>query len=317
DHDPALPAGRRPLPGRATGGPRPRAGAQAGGGPSAVRRPARRPSRRRDGLRQADAAHPGVLRGGHRRARRPPAARGRQAGGHRHARVRRGHRPRAEPAGRRHRVADLRPGPHRGDGGGRRRGRHPGRQRADRRLPPLPAPRRPADGPRAPGGARRTDAGLPGRRRLQHGALLPARRRDRRHARPGLRPRRLPARPGRAVPGAGGRRRHRRVGVGRAGPRRGGHRCRRGGDRHLGLDGQGGRGRGARGAVPPVRRRPRPPRARRPRRPGPALPAGLPRQGDRRGGHRRTPQRRLGRGGEPAARAEGAAVLAARPRGVV
>ena len=49
------------------------------------------------------------------------------------------------------------------------------------------------------------------------------------------------------------------------------------------------------------------------RRPGgrPALPPGLPRPGDRGRGHRRPPLRRLGRGGEPAARAEGAADLAA------
>ena len=61
-------------------------------------------------------------------------------------RVGRRHRPGARPAGRGHRLADVRPGPARGDGRARRRA---GGQRADRRLPPLPDPRRPADHPRA------------------------------------------------------------------------------------------------------------------------------------------------------------------------
>ena len=83
----------------------------------------------------------------------------------------------------------------RGDGRVRRRA---GRQRAHRRLPPLPAAGRPADA------AASTAASLAGqtrrvrrRRRLQHGQLVGARRRDRRHARPDRRARRLPARRGR------------------------------------------------------------------------------------------------------------------------
>src|SRR5699024_10874790 len=49
------------------------------------------------------------------------------------------------------------------------------------------------------------------------------------------------------------------------------------------------------------------------RRSVPALPARLPRQGGRRRGHRRPRLRGLGRGGEPPARPEGPADLAARP----
>jgi ornithine carbamoyltransferase len=55
-------------------------------------------------------------------------------------------------------------------------------------------------------------------------------------------------------------------------------------------------------AVRADRRAPRPRQAGRDRH---ALPAGLPGQGDRRRGHRRPPERRLGRGGEPPARPEG------------
>ena len=44
---------------------------------------------------------------------------------------------------------------------------------------------------------------------------------------------------------------------------------------------------------------------RRPRLHRPALPAGPPRRGDQRRGHRRSPLRGLRRGGEPTARAEG------------
>ena len=64
----------------------------------------------------------------------------------------------------------------------------PGGQRAHRRVPPLSGPRRPADRPRAPRLAGRAHADLPGRRRQQHVPLLPARRGDRRDARPGGRP---------------------------------------------------------------------------------------------------------------------------------
>ena len=67
------------------------------------------------------------------------------------------------------------------DGRLRRRAR---RQRADRRLPPLPAAGRPADRPGAPRRAGRCPGGVRRRRRLQHGQLLGARGRHRRHARP-------------------------------------------------------------------------------------------------------------------------------------
>ena len=59
---------------------------------------------------------------------------------------------------------------------------------------------------RAPRPAGRPDPHLPRRRRQQHGALLPARRRDRRDARAGRRAGRLPARPGDAVAGRRDRR---------------------------------------------------------------------------------------------------------------
>ena len=65
----------------------------------------------------------------------------------------------------------------RGDGGGQPGA---GRQRAHRPVPPVPDPRRPADRPRAQEAARRADPRLPRRRRQQHGALVPARRRCRR-----------------------------------------------------------------------------------------------------------------------------------------
>ena len=61
--------------------------------------------------------------------------------------------------------------------------RRAGRQRPHRRLPPVPDPRRPAHRARGQGQHRRADPRLRRRRRQQHGALLPARRRPRRHAR--------------------------------------------------------------------------------------------------------------------------------------
>ncbi len=70
-----------------------------------------------------------------------------------------------------------------------------GDQRADRRVPPLPGARRPADHPGAQGQARRSDPDLPRRRRQQHGALADGRRRERRYGGAGLVPARLrPAR---------------------------------------------------------------------------------------------------------------------------
>ena len=255
--------------------------AQAG----AVRRQAAgRPADGRDHLRQADPAHPGVVRGRHRRARRPPDAGRRRARRDRRARVGRRTSPGCS-AGRRRPIVwrtfaqrDLER-----DGRVRRR---PGRQRAHRRLPPLPAARRPADRARAPGRAGRADRRLRRRRRLQHGQLLAARRRHRRDARPGQRARRLRARRRRWSPG------RRPIAAATGGsaalvrdPRRGGRRRRRRGHRHLGVDGQGGRGGGS--GWPPSR-----PysvtaellAAGRARRDRAALPARLPRQGDRRRG---------------------------------
>ncbi len=113
----------------------------------------------------------------------------------------------------------------------------------------------------------------------------------------------------RGGPGAEHRRRHRRLGgpdARRARGRRGARRARHG---HVGVDGpRGGRG-GPHGAVRAVRGRRGAARPGRPGRGGAALPAGLPGQGDHRGCHRRTTQHRVGRGGEPPARAEGPADL--------
>ena len=130
---------------------------------------------------------------------------------HRRARVGRRRRPGARPAGldrssgaptRQDRIDEM--------ADARRR---PGRQRAHRRLPPLPAARRPAHRPRAQGRARRAHRRLRRRRRLQHGQLLAARRRHRRDARRGQRARGLPARRRRwSSEAAADRRRHRRLG---------------------------------------------------------------------------------------------------------
>ena len=83
-----------------------------------------------------------------RRARRLSAGdrRGQQPA--RPRRADRGHDPGARPADRRDRVADLRAGPHRGHGLGQPGA---GGQRADRRVPPVPDPGRPADRHRAQG----------------------------------------------------------------------------------------------------------------------------------------------------------------------
>ena len=62
------------------------------------------------------------------------------------------------------------------------------------------------------GGTTGPDAGLPRRRRQQHGPLLPARRRDRRHARAGRRPGRVRPAPRDRRPGRGDRRGDRRLG---------------------------------------------------------------------------------------------------------
>ena len=129
----------------------------------------------------------------------------------------------------------------RGDGGVRRR---PGRQRAHRRVPPLPAAGRPAHDPRAQG-----RAGRP--RPSPSSATAPAT-----WATPGCSPGRppgmhvriaapegLPARAAVRRPRRGDRRGDRRLGRGDGRPTAGRHRGRRRRHRHLGLDGQGGGGR--------------------------------------------------------------------------
>ena len=109
------------------------------------------PQRRAD-LREALDAHARVLRGRHRRARRP---RGRAALRRDAALARRGaarHRARALPARRRRRPAHRR----RRDPRGARRAQHgAGHQHAERAPPPLPGARRPADAARGVRRARR------------------------------------------------------------------------------------------------------------------------------------------------------------------
>ena len=132
---------------------------------------------------------------------------------------------------------------HRGDGRARRRA---GRQRADRRVPPLPAARRPADHRGAQGHARRPHRRVPRRRRLATcrtpscSPAPPPACTCGSAARTGSRPTPRSS-PGRSeIAGDDGR-----LGGLRRRPRRGGHRRRRRGHRHLGVDGQGGRGRRA------------------------------------------------------------------------
>ena len=76
-----------------------------------------RPARGRGAVRQAVAAHQGVVRGRHRRARRLPAGHRRAGHARRPGRVDPGHDQGAGQPGRRDRVAHLRAGPDRGDGG--------------------------------------------------------------------------------------------------------------------------------------------------------------------------------------------------------
>ena len=106
------------------------------------------------------------------------------------------------------------------------------------------------------GGAGRADADLPRRRREQHGALLPARRRHRGHARAGrlARPATSPTRRSwrarsEIAAATGGSAAHVRDPHGR------GRRRRRARHRHLGVDGAGGRGRRPARAVRAVRGR--------------------------------------------------------------
>ena len=180
-------------------------------------------------------------------------------------------------------------------------------------VPPLPGPGRPADRPRAQGRAGRPDADLPRRRRQQHGALLPARRRASPgctcgSARPTATTRTRRSWPGRSEIAAGDRRVGRPTSATRTPPPRAptcspptpgsrwGRRARPATGRRRSCpyavdEAALGRGRAGRRRA--------------------ALPAGVPGQGDRRRGHRRAAERRVGRGGEPAARPEGAARLAA------
>ena len=119
------------------------------GRPAPLPAAARAEDRRAD-LRQADAAHPAVVRDRRRRTRRPAAHHRHPPGRHRRTRVDRRRHARRHPPGRRDRVAHLRPGPHRRDG----RTQHgAGRQRAHRPVPPVPDPGRPAHHPRAQAGS--------------------------------------------------------------------------------------------------------------------------------------------------------------------
>ena len=165
-----------------------------------------------DDLRQADAAHAGVVRRRHRRARRLPDDRRRLASP---ASASASRSPTSRAcSGRQASVIVWRTYAQaraRGDGRARRRA---GRQRADRRVPPLPAARRPAHDPRAQGRARRAHRRVRRRRRLQHGQLLAARRRDRRAARAGRGARGPPARGAVRRPRPRDRRRDRRLGRG-------------------------------------------------------------------------------------------------------
>ena len=150
--------------------------------------PAGRPAVGGGHLREAVDPHPGVLRGRHRRARRPPG---------RHRRAARPSSAAARPIEDAARVLSryvdaivIRTfGDDRLEALAAASPRAGG-QRADRRLPPVPAAGRPADHPGALGGARRADAGLRRRRRQQHGALATCSAGAHgRHARPGRRAR--------------------------------------------------------------------------------------------------------------------------------
>ena len=210
----------------------------------------------------------------------------------------------------RDRDADLRRRTDRGGGLGRDRA---GGQRADRRLPPVPGPGRPADRARAPGRHRRAGSSPTSatRRttwptRICSAARSPACT----YGWPG----RPAHQPDPAIVAAAAR-----IAAGTGGSvtvlersDRGGQRRRRHRHRHLDVDGPGGRRARPAHAVPAVpgqRRAAGPGQAARDRA---ALPAGAPRRGDHRRGDGRSGQRRLRPGREPAARTEGAARLAAR-----
>ena len=252
-HDPAPPPRRR-RPHRRRAARRARPGALPQGRP--LRRPLPRGAPDRlDPLRQADVAHPGVVRRGGRAA--SAASRWSSTG--------------ASPAwGSASRsptspVSSVRSRP--------RSCGAPSSRRGSRRWRPMPESRSSTPSPTTTTRARSsptsspcssTATGRPGldlrlrrRRGEQHGALLPPRLRARRHARAdrhaGLAP--APARhrrPGRGHRGRAGRvgARHRRPG------HRGGRRGRRR-HRHLGLDGPGGGAGPAQGRLEPVRGLPR------------------------------------------------------------
>ena len=134
---------------------------------------ARRPADGRGHLRQVLHPHARLVRGRHRRPRRVAADHlDRQQPARRQGDARPTRRA-CSSAGRRDRLAHLRAGGPRRDGG---RHHGAGRQRAERRLPPVPAAGRPAHDPRAQGRAARAHARVPRRRRSQHGALVHARR---------------------------------------------------------------------------------------------------------------------------------------------
>ena len=195
--------------------------------------------------------------------------------------------------------------------------RRAGGQRAHRRVPPVPDPRRPDDrhaSTRAPTAG--PDPRLRRRRRQQHGALLPAGRRDlaghaRAHRRTGRATcptRRSSPAPRSSPRSTAGRSWSPRTPRTRwraptsSPPTPGSRWARR--PRRRRAPGRPTRSRRTPWTTPPWRSRPR-------RRDRAALPARLPRPGDHRDGHRRAAVGRLGRGGEPAARPEGAAVLPA------
>ena len=129
--------------------------------------------------------------------------------------------------------------------GSRRWPRVPGAgdQRADRRVPPVPDPGRPADDPGTQGPAGRPDAGLPRRRRQQHGATPTCSAARPRGCTCGSAPRRAssPIRH-RAGRRSAGRRDRRARSTLISDPQGGCGGRRRGGHRHLGVDGPGGRG---------------------------------------------------------------------------